>query len=70
MIKIEGDCWYAHFFRGQSLIVVFQNKIFKVTINSNTWEEVVKYGLKYNVPIEQLDFKPRTKKDAIDFFQL
>lgn len=70
MIKIKNDCWYAHFFCEQSLIVVFQDKAFKVTIDPNSWEEVIEYGLKHNIPIEQLDFKPRTREDAMRFFEL
>ncbi len=31
MINIHADGWYAHFFRGMELIVVYQDRLFSVT---------------------------------------
>jgi hypothetical protein len=52
----EGK-WYAHFWSGEEMIVVFRNKTFnqKVT-DKTTWEPAIQYGLSIGVPKEQLDF--------------
>jgi hypothetical protein len=52
---IEG--WYAHFWYGSDVIAVFANKIIKFNyLDKNTWNEVIEYGKKLNIPPEQLDF--------------
>jgi len=68
MIPIDTDCWYNHFFRGDQLFVVFQNKTFQTTTNPETWSDVIRYGLEHGIPLEQLDFRPRTTEDACAFF--
>jgi hypothetical protein len=70
MINIEVDCWYNHFFKENQLIVVFQNRIFKETINPESWEEIIEYGVIHGIPLKQLDFNPRTVEDAYKFFEL
>jgi len=32
--------------------------------------EVIEYGLNHGAPMEQLDFKPRTKEDSYEFFSI
>ena len=68
MIPIETDCWYNHFFRDDQLIVVFQNKIWTTTTNPESWNDVIQYGFNHGIPLEQLDFHPRTIEDAYAFF--
>jgi hypothetical protein len=52
---IEG--WYAHFWHGSEVIAAFANKIIKFDyFDKNTWNEVIEYGKKLNIPPEQLDF--------------
>jgi hypothetical protein len=52
---IEG--WYAHFWHRSDVIAVFANKIIKFNyLDKNTWNEVIEYGKKLNIPPEQLDF--------------
>ena len=70
MVNIYDDCWYAHFFRGSELIVVYQDRVFRVTADSLTWEEAIGYGRGHGIPMEQLDFHPRTKEDARSFFDV
>ena len=49
--------WYAHFWHETDVIAVFHNKIIKFNyLDKNTWNEVIEYGRKLNIPEEQLDF--------------
>lgn len=54
MIDVREDCWYAHFFRGGELFVVYQDCAFKVNTNLETWTEAVQYGLDNGISKEQL----------------
>jgi hypothetical protein len=70
MIPINEDCWYNHFFSDDTMIVVYQDAVFKTTQNQSDWKEVIQYGNKHGVPIEQLDFNPCTKEGALKLFDL
>ncbi|RUT48100.1 hypothetical protein EJP82_02875 [Paenibacillus anaericanus] len=70
MIDVDLDCWYNHFFKNDALVVVYQDQVFQTTVDSQTWEDVVQYGLDHGIPIEQLDFNPRTLRDCCDFFEI
>jgi hypothetical protein len=51
-------CYYAHFYRGEKLIVVFPKKIFRLTPEKETWRSAIEYGKSVGIPGEELDFKP------------
>jgi hypothetical protein len=68
MIDIRTDCWYAHFFSGNELVIVFQDKIFHCTTDRATWKDSIVYGISNGIPSEQLDFVPHTAEDAERFF--
>jgi len=70
MIDIEEDCWYAHYFRKNELVVVYQDKVFRTSTSPETWQEVIQYGLDHGIPLEQLDFNPRTMEGAYGFFDI
>ena len=51
------DRWYAHFWHGTDIIAVFKDNIFKFNyLNKETWNNVLEYGRKLNIPDEQMDF--------------
>jgi len=51
------DGWYAHFWYGIDIIAIFANKIIIFNyLDKKTWNEVIEYGRKLNIPEEQLDF--------------
>jgi len=52
------DGFYFHFYRDNELIVIFKKRIFRITIEKSSWNEVIKYGKTLNIPKEQLDFFP------------
>ena len=70
MVDIQDKCWYAHFFRQQELIVVYQDRMFRVTVQPDTWTDAIQYGLANGIPEEQLDFQPCFKSEAFTLFQL
>lgn len=65
---VTDDYWYAHFFRGEELVVVYRDAVFHISTEPATWESAVEHGLKNGIPKEQLDFNPRTLEDAKAFF--
>ncbi len=65
-----NEPWYAHYFAGNELLVVFRNALFRIGVDPSTWASAVEHGLALGIPREQLDFKPRTKTDALAFFGL
>jgi hypothetical protein len=67
---VTDDCWYAHFFRGDELAVVYRDAVFWAGVDPATWAPAVEHGLAHGVPLEQLDFKPRTEAEARAFFGL
>jgi hypothetical protein len=68
MVDISNDCWYAHFFRDDELIIVYQDCTFRMTIDRLTWNDSIQYGLHHGIPLEQLDFWPCTTVDASTYF--
>ena len=55
--------YYAHFYAGNEVIVIFKRKVFYVTPNKKTWKPVIKYGLFLKIPRYQLNMKPVKFKD-------
>jgi hypothetical protein len=49
--------WYAHFWHGGEMIVIFKDKIFKFKHNEPaSWREAIGYGISIGIPRKQLDF--------------
>lgn len=55
--------FYFHFYKGDKLIVVFKEKIFKIKTDKSTWNKVIEYGKSLGIPKEQLDFYPCKLKE-------
>lgn len=62
--------WYAHLYNDDKLIVIFKNKVFKVKPHASTWQPIIEYGKKLNIPKEQLDFWPNRFQDERHYFQI
>jgi hypothetical protein len=60
----SDEPWYAHFFRGQELIAVFADAIFRVTTDEASWRPILDHGRGLGIPAEQLDFWPHTLEQA------
>lgn len=49
--------WYAHFWHGNEVVVIFRDKIFKFLYNQpRSWREAIGYGISIGIPRKQLDF--------------
>lgn len=63
-LKVEnGVPFYAHFYRPGELIVVFPDRLFRLTPQRDTWGPAVAYGRSVGVPLAQLDFEPHRVED-------
>ena len=60
--------YYSHFYNKSNLIVVYKKRIFKIKPDVTTWKSAIDYGLKLNIPHEQLDFWPNRRQDEIHYF--
>jgi hypothetical protein len=56
LIKIIYKEFYAHFYSGHELIVVFREKTFHITSDKSTWTEAQAYGKSIGIIKKQLDF--------------
>lgn len=68
MLPVAEECWYAHLFRAEEMVVVYQDRAFRVRTDPGTWSEPIEHGRRHGVPDEQLDFDPRTVPGAHDRF--
>ncbi len=49
--------WYAHFWKGEQVIVVYHDEQFEIVKNDeSTWKAATEHGLAIGIPKEQLDF--------------
>jgi hypothetical protein len=49
--------WYAHFWRGDEMIVVYSDARFEVDrADRSTWTTAIEHGRAKGIPDEQLDF--------------
>lgn len=65
---VSDEYWYAHYFRGNELVVVFRDAVFRVTTDPATWEPAIAHGLARGIPRNELDFGYVTKAQAEEFF--
>ena len=56
----RDEPWYAHFFSGDDLAIVFADAIFRITTDPASWQPAVDHGLALGISAAQLDFWPRT----------
>ena len=49
--------WYAHFWKGDKIIVVYNDMQFEVDKNDKkTWKEAIEHGRNQGIPANELDF--------------
>lgn len=54
---VDGP-YYFHLYAKELLIIVFKNKLFKVSPKKNSWQKAIAYGESLGIPKKQLDFSP------------
>jgi len=62
--------WYAHFFSGEKIAVVFPEAIISMTTDAASWEAAIAHGLTLGIPREQLDFWPHTVEQVEEAFAI
>lgn len=63
-LRVEGGVpFYAHFYRARELIVVFPDRVFRLTPQKESWGPAVAYGRSVGIPRAQRDFNPRRFED-------
>ncbi|MCP4131601.1 MAG: alpha/beta hydrolase [bacterium] len=55
--------FYIYFYRNDELIVVFKDRVFSVSTDDGTWDDVVQYGKSIDISLKQLDFFPNRFED-------
>jgi hypothetical protein len=60
---VLSNQFYCHFYRENELIVVFKEKVFRITPDQSTWAEAIAYGVSIKIPEKQLDFFPCRVED-------
>lgn len=65
----KDNPFYVHFYKGEDLVVVFSEQIFRVKINKESWAPIVEYGKTLEIPLEQLDFWPHRLQDEEAYFK-
>jgi len=55
--NIRSNKWYAHFWKGHDVVVIFKDKLFRASYDDKpSWQPIVDYGLSIGIPMEQMDF--------------
>jgi hypothetical protein len=55
---MAGSLFNAHLYRNEELIAIFKHKIFRVTPDKSSWQELINYGRFVHIPSFLLDFTP------------
>lgn len=50
--------FYAHFYRGSQLVIVFRDRVFRATTDRTTWTTAIAHGREMGIRERQLDFSP------------
>lgn len=49
--------WYVHFWEGDTIVVIYKNKIFRLKKeDKRTWAEAITYGKDLGIPENELNF--------------
>jgi len=60
--------FYAHLYDDEQVIVIFKERVFRVTSHASRWDELRRYGLTLGIPLVQLDLWPNRFQDEIHYF--
>jgi hypothetical protein len=62
--KCMKDNFYTHIYnRPGHMIVIYKDKVFRMSIDKSTWSGAIKHGIAKGIPPEQLDFYPYRFED-------
>ena len=61
---MDEGTWYEHFYNNSdNLVVVFKEKVFKISKSKDTWQEMLEYGKALEIAEEQLNIFPLDFED-------
>ncbi len=64
-----NQTWYAHAYNDTEMLVIFKDKVIKVTPHQSTWTPIFEYGKSLGIPEKQLDFWPNRFQDEKHYFE-
>ncbi len=65
---VPNEPYYNHFYRDDELIVVFKDKVFRISPDRSTWIDAVAYGQTLGIPDDQLVFDPNRFEGEQEYF--
>lgn len=60
--------YYAHFYKDGELIIVYKERVFRVTSDRLSWGEAIEYGRSLRIPDDQLVFAPNRFEDEKKYY--
>ena len=64
---IDGP-WYNHFYNEDEVVVVFKDKIFRISKSNYDLSEIIIYSQNLDIPSDQIDIKPINDSQLEDYF--
>jgi hypothetical protein len=64
--------YYAHLYNedGSDIIMIFPERVFRLSLkDTQKWQELKKYMLKFGIPEDQTDIKPRTFSEEKQYYE-
>lgn len=69
--SMANGTWYEHFYDdSDTLVIVFKDKIFKVSKAKETWCDMLEYGKALNISEEQLNIYPLEFEQEDDYLNM
>ena len=62
------DNYYSHVYNDETVIVIFNGRVFRITPHASGWDEVISYGKELGIGESQLDFWPNRFQDEKHYF--
>lgn len=62
-ILFKKQEFYAHLYRNDELIIVYRERVFRVSTDRASWGEALEYGRRLGIVERQLDFIPNRFED-------
>lgn len=63
-----GEPYYAHLYNDKEVVVIFKDKVFRVTPHESSWNKIKEFGRTLKIPEDQLDFWPNRFQDERHYF--
>ncbi len=56
---LSEPTYYAHVYGADQMIIIYPDRVFRVTPDRATWDDAIRYGIDKGIPEEELIFVPR-----------